>query len=208
MNEGKLYAIRTMDTFLNQHSIVHTAEVSEGQGEWYLADQIVKGLTEEQLRTCPRPGMNSIAWLLWHTARIEDAAINILVAEGRQVLDQEWITRLNLTRSDVGTSMSDDEVSDISRKVDIPALFAYRRAVGVRTRQIASAITLDQLDLIVDDVHIATLIESGALVEEAYRVARFWQGKTKRFLFNMPATGHHFMHLSEALTTRKHLANT
>jgi hypothetical protein len=194
-----------MDIFLNQHAIVHTAAVSDGRGEWFLADQIVSGLSEEQLRTCPRPGMNSIAWLLWHTARTEDVTMNLLVAEGAQVLNDEWLARLGLSRRDIGTAMTDEEVSDISQKVDIQALFAYREAVGRRTREIAHTIIPEELDIIIDEDRIKILTEAGALAPEAYRVARFWQGKTKRFLFNMPASGHQFMHLSEALTTRKAL---
>jgi hypothetical protein len=194
-----------MDIFLNQHSMVHTAAVSDGEGEWFLTDQIVKGLSEEQLRTCPRPGMNSIVWLLWHTARTEDVTMNLLVAERPQVLDDEWLARLGLTRRDIGTAMTDDEVADVSQKVNIPALFAYREAVGRRTREIAQAISPEELDIITDEAHIKTLTDAGALSEEAHRVARFWHGKTKRFLFNMPASGHQFMHLSEALTTRKAL---
>ena len=192
-----------MDSFLHQHSIVHSAAVSEGQGEWYLADQIVQGLSEEQLRTCPRPGMNSIAWLLWHTARTEDVAMNILVAERPQVLDDGWLARLSLSRRDIGTAMTDDEVGDVSEKVDIPALLAYREAVGRRTREIAKAITQVQLDIIISEDRVRVLMDTGSLVEGAYGLARFWQGKTKRFLFNMPATGHQFMHLAEAAITRR-----
>jgi hypothetical protein len=149
--------------------------------------------------------MNSIAWLLWHTARTEDVTMNLLVAEGPQVLDDEWLARLGLSRRDIGTAMSDDEVSDISRKVDIEALFAYREAVGRRTREIAGSIAPEELDIIIDEARIKALTDAGALTEEAFRVARFWHGKTKRFLFNMPASGHQFMHLGEALTTRKAL---
>ena len=185
--------------------MVHTAAVSDGEGEWSLADQIVSGLSEEQLRTCPRPGMNSIAWLLWHTARTEDVTMNLLVAEGPQVLDAGWLTRLKLTRRDIGTAMTDDDVADVSGKVDIPSLFAYREAVGRRTREIARAIRPEELDIIIDEARIKVITEAGALAEEAYRVARFWHGKTKRFMFNMPASGHQFMHLSEALTTRRAL---
>ena len=194
-----------MSVFLGQHSIVHSAEVSGGETEWSLADAIIQGLTDDQMRACPREGVNSIAWLYWHMARTEDAAINLLVAEGSQVLDEEWRVRLDLTRRDIGTAMTDEEVREISRRINIKEMLAYRNAVGIRTREIARGIAPEELDVVIDADRIQALHHASALVEAAVRVARFWQGKTKRFLFNMPASGHSFMHLSEALTTRRML---
>src|SRR5712692_8214717 len=34
--------------------------------------RIVEGLSDEQLRWLPPNGVNSIAWLLWHIAEVED----------------------------------------------------------------------------------------------------------------------------------------
>jgi hypothetical protein len=192
-----------MYQFLSLHSIVHSAEVSDGQGEWFLADLVVQGLSEEQLRMCPPGGGNSISWLYWHMARTEDAAVNLLIAGGPQVLDDDWLARLHLTRRDIGTGMTDEEVEWISSAIYVPAIFAYRNAVGRRTREVAFDISPEALDEVVDAVQ--PVQQAGAVSESAVRVARFWHGKTKRFLFNMPASGHCFMHLSEALTTRRQL---
>lgn len=194
-----------MDIFLNLHAVVHSSAVSEGTGEWYLAEQLLAGLSEAQLRECPAPGTNSIVWLFWHMTRTEDVAMNLLVAERPQVLDEAWLARLGLNRRDIGTAMTADDVSDVSSKVNIEALFEYRDAVGRRTREIAQTITPEELDVVIDDQHIRRLNEASALIAEAYRVAQFWQGKTKRFLFNMPGSGHQMMHLSEALATRRML---
>ena len=51
-----------IDFFLLRYHQVH------GQ----LVDDLVRGLTEAQVRGRPHPGVNTIAWLLWHAARIED----------------------------------------------------------------------------------------------------------------------------------------
>ena len=37
-------------------------------------------LSDEQMRHRPQPMVNSLAWLIWHMARVEDAGINRLVA--------------------------------------------------------------------------------------------------------------------------------
>jgi hypothetical protein len=74
----------------------------------------LQGLSEPQMRLRPQ-GLNSIAWLVWHMARCEDA-LNLLLAGRPQVLDAEgWLPRLQLSIRDVGTEMSDDEASDLDR---------------------------------------------------------------------------------------------
>ncbi|MBE3039501.1 MAG: DinB family protein [Chloroflexi bacterium] len=59
---------------------MHIAAISGGD-YWYLYDEVMAGLNDEQVKTVPRPGLNSIAWLLWHITRIEDMTINFLVLE-------------------------------------------------------------------------------------------------------------------------------
>ena len=50
-------------------------------------DDLLSGLTEDQLRHRPHPGVNTIVWLLWHIARAEDIGVNRLLVDGREVLD-------------------------------------------------------------------------------------------------------------------------
>jgi hypothetical protein len=62
---------------------------------------VLQGLSHEQVRLRP-DGLNSIAWLVWHMARCENA-LNLLLAGRPQVLDEEhWLPRLNVSIRDVG----------------------------------------------------------------------------------------------------------
>src|SRR3972149_4152820 len=86
-------------------------------------------------------GLNSLAWLVWHMARSEDVGINVVIAGRRQVFDEgDWAARLNVTRRDVGTGMSADEVAELSEQIRIPELRLYRAAVGRRTREVVAAL--------------------------------------------------------------------
>jgi len=59
-------------------------------------------LSDAQLRLRPQD-LNSIAWLVWHMARCEDALSLVLVGRP-QVLDEaDWLPRLQLSMRDVGT---------------------------------------------------------------------------------------------------------
>ncbi len=196
-----------MYLFLRQHAIAHSAEMArEGECEWSFQDALLAGLSEEQLRLRPQPGMNSLAWLIWHVARTEDVAMNLLMAGRPQVLQEEdWPGRLKLTRSDIGTGAADEEVADISAKLDIPALLAYRMAVGRRTREIARTLRLEELAEPVPAGRIDALLSAGTLLDNARGLAEFWRGKSKAYLLAMPATGHNLAHLGEAMSIRGRL---
>ncbi len=191
--------------FLRQHAMLHSAVVEAGS-EWSYADAILEGLTEDQMRLQPGKGMNSLAWLIWHMARIEDVTMNFLIAGRPQVLDEtNWLEQLHLHRRDVGTSMNDAEVANISTLIHIPALRAYRAAVGRRTREIVRNLQPTEAEERVDATCIQSLLSAGALVEGAYGLAEYWSGKRKTALLAMPATRHNLTHLNQAWLVRKKL---
>ena len=98
-----------------------------------LVDGLLGKLPEAHLRARPHPGVNTVAWLLWHAARIEDVAVNRFLADRPQVLDDGWLERLGVARRDVGTGMSDAEVDELSARIDLQALRGYWDAVSART---------------------------------------------------------------------------
>ncbi len=118
--------------FLAQHARLHLADMGE---ERPLAERVFGGLTDEQLRLRPAKGSNSLAWLLWHMARTEDAAVNAVVANRRQVFDEGWAERLKVPRRDIGTGMTEDAVADLTARIDLSVVKAYRSAVGRRTQE-------------------------------------------------------------------------
>jgi DinB superfamily len=46
-----------------------------------MIQRVVNKVTDEQVRSSPIKGVNTIAWLLWHMARAEDLAVNRFVAQ-------------------------------------------------------------------------------------------------------------------------------
>ena len=109
----------------------------------------LQGLSDEQMR-CRPESLNSIAWLVWHMARCEDA-LNLLLAGRPQVLDEEhWLPRLHLSIGDVGTEMDDDEVSDLSARINLAALCDYYTAVGRRTVEVLRSLRPEALDELPD----------------------------------------------------------
>jgi DinB superfamily len=104
-------------------------------------DLFLKGLTDDQIRHQPKEGLNSIAWYLWHTARWQDFANTLLDHNQRQLLDDKWRKRMNVTRSDVGTGMTREECSAFNKDVNVSEVRAYWQAVGEAVRKVACALS-------------------------------------------------------------------
>src|SRR4029450_12679641 len=119
--------------FLSQHAAVHPRDVS---GRVFPAQRVFGELSEDQLRTRPGKGLNSLVWLLWHMARTEDVAVNLVVAGRAQVLDDRWTERMNIPWRTIGTGMLPDDVDSRTRRADIAAVKAYRAAGGQRTQDV------------------------------------------------------------------------
>lgn len=182
----------TMDPvsfFHLQHGRVHSSTVSSVAS---LADRIFGALTDQQMRLRPGKGLNSLVWLLWHMARVEDVAVNLVVTAGRQVLDDGWAPRLGVLRTDVGHGMTDDEVARFTARADIAAVRAYRDAVGLRTRDVAAALGPAGWEEIISEA-------------DAARVPPDFQalaGQSRALELGYSAITHNAMHLGEAVTIR------
>lgn len=188
----------TREMILRSHAIVHGLEVGQSEGQFSLEYSRLNGLTDDQLRLRPQ-GWNSIAYLLWHIARCEDVAANVIVARRPQVFDEgEWSGRLRITRRDIGTSMTDEEVEVLSRAIDLPNLRAYRAAVGRRSQDVARKLPDAEWGRTVDAAIVREAAAQGAFTPESEWVARFWEGKSKGWFFYWLAVGHNYMHLGHA----------
>jgi len=63
----------------------------------------LKGLTPEELAWTPKPHSNSIAFLLWHLARVEDIWINRLIQGGKDFYETDgWYKKFGTPAEDSG----------------------------------------------------------------------------------------------------------
>jgi DinB superfamily len=188
--------------FLVQHASVHAAE---GGAPSYF-DRVLGGLTDTDLRARPVKAVNSILWLLWHMARTEDAAVNLVVANSRQVLDDAWVRRLGVDWRHIGTGMTDDEVSEFGRRADVAAVRAYREAVGRRTREVVQALPPAAWDEPVTAADTARAAAAGAFAPHAGWVDGVgfppWQDQSRAARLSGAALRHNAMHIGEAVTVR------
>jgi len=181
--------VDALSFFYLQHARVHSSSVAPGSS---LADLVFGSLTDQQMRMQPGKGLNSLVWLLWHMARVEDVAVNLVLTAGRQVLDDGWSSRLSVPRTDVGRGMTEEEVMELTLRVDVDAVRAYRDAVGRKTRDVVAAL---------GSAGLADLVSRA----DAARVPRGFgalEGQPRAVELGTSAITHNAVHLGEAATIR------
>lgn len=115
---------------------------------------VVDGLPREALTWQPAPGANTIAWLVWHLARVQDDHVAHL-ADRPQVWDgvTDWATRFGMDAGDrrIGYGDTPDQVAEIVPS-DASVLVEYLDAVTERTlAYLASVDDESHWDRIVDE---------------------------------------------------------
>jgi hypothetical protein len=192
-----------IDLFLRQHAMLHSVKMS-GTGLWSFEDSILDDMSEEAVRRIPQGDEHSVVWAFWHMARIEDVAMNLLVAGTPQVFKRgNWIDRMGIEVQNTGNGMDKEGIANVSAKIDIEALRAYRVAVGRETREIVGQLKPEDLKQKVNPARLERVMVEGALVEAARGIRDYWSKRDIAGLLLMPATRHNLVHLNEALKLRK-----
>jgi hypothetical protein len=192
-----------IQAFFRQHAMVHSAVMAE-TGLWSFADEVLQDITDAAMRCIPRNGEHSVAWIIWHMARIEDVTMNLLVAGSPQLLHQDgWFDRMNVPYRHTGNAMAPEQIADLSATIDLDALKAYRVAVGRRTREVVGELPPESLKLKVDPARLQQITDEGAMLAGAGEILAYWNKRTIAGLLLMPPTRHNFVHLNEAQRVKR-----
>jgi hypothetical protein len=197
---------KAIELFLNQHAMLHATRLSQ-MGLWSFEDEIMEGLTSQQIRTIPRTLEHSIAWVVWHMTRIEDATMNLLVAGSLQVLiGENWLERMEIPERDTGNAMESVDIAALSAAINVPALLTYRMSVGRRTRTIVNQLQPQELKQKVDPARLEQMTAQEAVRAKAGGLLEYWGGLTITGLLLMPPTRHTFVHWNEALRIKQKIS--
>jgi uncharacterized damage-inducible protein DinB len=111
---------------------------------------VVDGLDADRLAHRPAPDANSIAWLVWHLARVQDDHV-----AGVAGLEQVWTARefagrfdLPFDERDTGFAHTSSEVAKVRADADL--LAAYLEAVHEQTVGYLAGLSEADLDRVVD----------------------------------------------------------
>jgi uncharacterized damage-inducible protein DinB len=111
---------------------------------------VVDGLDADRLAQRPGPDANSVAWLVWHLARVQDDHV-----AGVAGLEQVWTARgfagrfaLPFDERDTGFGHSSSDVAKVRADADL--LAAYLEAVHEQTVGYLAGLSEADLDRVVD----------------------------------------------------------
>ncbi|MEV3901975.1 mycothiol transferase [Mycobacterium sp. NPDC050551] len=114
-------------------------------------DAIADDLSDEVALYRPTPTANTIAWLLWHSARVQDAQLCDIAGVEQVWTRDGWVDRfgLDLPRDDTGYGHDADDVAKVSASAEL--LAGYYHAVHKVTLEYIASVTPDDLARIVDE---------------------------------------------------------
>ena len=193
---------------LKLHAMVHPAEIS-GLTEETVADFVLRYMMEgHQNEIVPRETWDTdlhyagsktvpICWQFWHIYRIEDLVSNILMANGRQIFNEEWKRKIGSSITDTGNALEPDELMAWSKNINVEELRNYMIVVGRNTRRILSELTLEQIKSMVPEEWVMRILEEGGVTTDFRSVwlLVFWGRLTVGGMILTPMTSHHMMHL-------------
>jgi uncharacterized damage-inducible protein DinB len=112
----------------------------------------VEGLTPEQLVWAPKPGANTIGWLVWHLTRIQDHHVSELLGEPQAYQTGDWAAGFGLKADpdDTGYAHSAADVLAV-RPEHADRLVAYYDTVAERTNALLRRVSEADLDRVVDE---------------------------------------------------------
>ncbi|OXM55264.1 mycothiol transferase [Amycolatopsis alba] len=114
--------------------------------------EAVEGLDAGQLVASPAPGANTIAWLVWHLARVQDDHVADLMGTEQLWTSRGWLDRFALPfpAADIGYGHRPEDV-DAVRVDSADLLTGYFDAVHEATAAWVAGLVEADLDRIVDD---------------------------------------------------------
>lgn len=189
---------------LEQHSMVHLSEMSSIKTDTF-EDDLWRNLDETALRTSTNEKGRTILYGLWHSARIEDITMNILVASDYQVINTEnWLKRIQSTTCTTGNELNPIEILEFSKNININELRNYRIAVGRKTQHIIKNLTFSDLKRKFSKESLSRIMEEKAVssLPSANWLIDFWSKKNISGILLMPVTRHHIVHINECFKAK------
>jgi len=191
--------------FLLLHSKLHLSIISDKCNNE--VDLLLNDLAANEYAIMPTFKDETIAWVIWHIARIEDLTMNILVAHQEQVFNAEWKQRLNTPIVDTGNALTDDEIIDMNHMLNIKELIEYRNTVGKRTQDIVKGLTAANMRQKVTLQGLEKIcLENGVTEqEESIWLLDFWGKKDIAGILLIPPSRHMILHLNDCCKWKMHI---
>ena len=96
-------------------------------------NRALDGLSDDELRWQPTLHANSIDWMVWHMARVEDNLVNVVLQNHDPIWERDgWSERLGIPYAGAGAGMTMDEIRELG-PIDIAEVMEYYGSIRTET---------------------------------------------------------------------------
>ncbi len=132
--------------------------------------------------------------------------MNLLVAGDKQIFNREnWQEKINSNITDTGNAMTEDDIMEFSKNINMEELKNYRIEVGRRTRDIVENLSTEDMKRNFDKHRLQRILDERAVldVKASNWLIDFWGRKNVAGIILMPMTRHQVIHINESLSAKK-----
>ncbi|HBF4440547.1 TPA: DinB family protein [Clostridioides difficile] len=185
------------ELFLKIHAKLHLSKISNTEKNE--VDKLINDLNRDEYAIMPTNKDETIAWVLWHITRIEDLTVNMLVAQKEQIFNEQWKDRLSVFITDTGNALSDDEIMNLSKSINIDELLCYRNEVAKNTIEVVKDLKAEDMKRKVSPIDLERILVTGGVIkhEDSIWLLDFWGNKDIAGILLMPPTRHVILHLND-----------
>jgi hypothetical protein len=182
-----------------------------------LADELFRIKTElsrDDFNAMPFINVNgyhnkTIAYSIWHIARIEDIVAQTCIKNEPQLLFADgYQARIGSPIITTGNELVKQEIADFSKTLDLDELYRYMLAVKNRTDKLLKHLCYRDLKRKMADKDRNGLVALAVVStdESAAWLIDFWSKKDIRGLIQMPFSRHWIMHVEAVLRIKNKIA--
>lgn len=199
LNKKMQMLLRKKDTFKDGISVCLELRNTLSDAVEKLCDK----LSDEQYSLMPYPDANgyhckTIAYSIWHMARIEDITAHTLICGDEQVLFRgDYLKATCSAIITTGNELVRDEITSFSQSLNISELLRYAADVKASTDELLSRLSFEDSKrrFIIDDKERVIASKSVSEDKNAVWLIDYWCGKDITGIIKMPFARHLIMHI-------------
>ncbi len=199
LNKKMQLLLRKKDTFADGIDVCLALRNTLSDAVEKLCDK----LSDEQYSLMPYPDANgyhckTIAYSIWHMARIEDITAHTLICGDEQILFRDDYLKASCSPIiTTGNELVRDEITAFSQSLNIPELLRYAADVKESTDELLSRLSYEDSKrrFTSDDKERVIASKAVSTDENAVWLIDYWCGKDIAGIIKMPFTRHLIMHI-------------
>ena len=127
-------------------------------------NRALDGLSDDELSWRPTLESNTIDWMVWHMARVEDNLVNVVLQRRDPIWARDgWGERLGISYGGAGAGMTIDEIRAMG-EIDVGRVMDYYRSIREETSNyFENVMTVEDLSRVIEHTNFRGWTGAGIL---------------------------------------------